>query len=141
MTTYFRIAKELLAYYYRVVYQEDGHFTQEAEDQVLPQDVIEPTRLQRQAIGEIVGALSTVKKAIKDASGHNDNEEEAYKSNPTLQRAIRNFYLSLPYQKVSNTPFRSPLLSFYAMHSQVAPLGGSYSRKGRGRKAEVRGLV
>ncbi|KAK4076859.1 hypothetical protein Purlil1_12541 [Purpureocillium lilacinum] len=99
LTTYSRTAKELLAYYYRVVYRQDGHFTREAEDQVLPRDVIEPTRLQRHAMSDIVGALGAVKKAVKDAGGCDDEED------------------------------------------RVAPLSGSGDGKGRGRKAEVRGLV
>ncbi|GJN78741.1 hypothetical protein PLIIFM63780_002250 [Purpureocillium lilacinum] len=135
LTTYFRTAKELLAYYYRVVYREDGHFTRETEDQVLPRDGIEPTRLQRQAMGEIVKALGAVRKAVKDDGGHGD-EEETYRSDPAIRRAIRNFYVTLLYQKVSSAPFRSPLLSFSTMRSRVAPVGGSGGGKGRVRLAE-----
>ncbi|KAJ4176250.1 hypothetical protein NW767_015506 [Fusarium falciforme] len=36
LTSYFRRMKQLLVYYYRVVFSEDGHFTRENEDQVLP---------------------------------------------------------------------------------------------------------
>ncbi|KJZ70144.1 hypothetical protein HIM_10451 [Hirsutella minnesotensis 3608] len=91
-------------------------------------------------MGEIVEALRAVRKAVKDAGGNGDGDDEAYRSDPALRRAIRNFYLSLPYQKVSSVPFRSPLLSFCAMLSRVTPVGGS-GGKGRGRKADVRGLV
>ena len=35
--------KQLLVYYYRVVYNEDGHFTRAKPNQVLPKDVIQLT--------------------------------------------------------------------------------------------------
>ncbi|KAG8664593.1 hypothetical protein FPOAC2_10293 [Fusarium poae] len=42
-TSYFRITKQLFAYYYRVVYRDDGHFTREDDHHVLPRDIIETT--------------------------------------------------------------------------------------------------
>lgn len=44
LVTYFRRMKELLVYYYRVVYREDGYFSRKTEAPALPRDVIEPTR-------------------------------------------------------------------------------------------------
>lgn len=38
----FRLTKQLLAYYYRVVYRSDGHFTNNTEGHALPHDVIKP---------------------------------------------------------------------------------------------------
>jgi hypothetical protein len=35
--------KQLLVYYYRVVYNKDGHFTRVKPNQVLPKDVIQLT--------------------------------------------------------------------------------------------------
>ncbi|KAG8664063.1 uncharacterized protein FPOAC1_014130 [Fusarium poae] len=57
LTSYFRITKQLLAYYYRVVYRVDGHFTREGESHAVPQDIIETTPLQRQAMEDVIGAL------------------------------------------------------------------------------------
>jgi hypothetical protein len=37
--------KQLLVYYYRVVYNEDGYFTRVKPDQVLPKNIIQPTTL------------------------------------------------------------------------------------------------
>ncbi|RKK48645.1 hypothetical protein BFJ69_g18122, partial [Fusarium oxysporum] len=54
LTSYFRITKQLLAYYYRVVYCEDGHFTRGGENHVVPQDIIETTPLQRQAMEDVI---------------------------------------------------------------------------------------
>jgi hypothetical protein len=40
LVTYFTTIKQLLVYYYRIVYCEGSHFTQAKLDQVLPKDVI-----------------------------------------------------------------------------------------------------
>jgi hypothetical protein len=75
--------KQLLAYYYRIVYSEDGHFTRSQarlEDQRLPGDVIQPTTLQIQAMDEIMEAL-----ALEDG-------EEAKLA---LKHAIQRLYLAL----------------------------------------------
>jgi hypothetical protein len=45
LVTYFTTMKQLLVYYYRVVYNKDGHFTRVKPDQVLPKDIIQPTVL------------------------------------------------------------------------------------------------
>jgi hypothetical protein len=37
--------KQLLVYYYRVVYNEDGYFTRVKLDQMLPKDIIQLTIL------------------------------------------------------------------------------------------------
>ncbi|KAH7248339.1 hypothetical protein B0J15DRAFT_551248 [Fusarium solani] len=44
LASYFRRTKRpLVYYYYRVVFNEDSHFTRENKDQVPPRDVTEPT--------------------------------------------------------------------------------------------------
>ncbi|PVH67955.1 hypothetical protein DL98DRAFT_442371, partial [Cadophora sp. DSE1049] len=43
LVTYFTIIKQLLVYYYRVVYCESGYFTRVQPNQTLPEDVIQPT--------------------------------------------------------------------------------------------------
>ncbi|RKK19093.1 hypothetical protein BFJ66_g17838 [Fusarium oxysporum f. sp. cepae] len=45
LTSYFRIIKQLLAYYYRVVYYDDGYFTREGKNHIVPQDIIKTTPL------------------------------------------------------------------------------------------------
>ncbi|KAI8401489.1 hypothetical protein FOFC_18358 [Fusarium oxysporum] len=57
LTSYFRITKQLLAYYYRVVYCEDGHFIRGGENHVVPQDIIETTPLQRQAMEDVIKSI------------------------------------------------------------------------------------
>jgi hypothetical protein len=49
--------KQLLIYYYRVIYKEDGHFTRTQLDQTLPADIIQPIIQQLQVIDEIITAL------------------------------------------------------------------------------------
>ena len=103
LVTYFTTIKQLLVYYYRVVYCEGGHFTRAKPDQVLPRDVIQPTAPQIQAMDEIIEAL-----AIED-------EEEAELA---LKHAIRRLYLALICHTVGSVPFKSPVLSFCAMLSR-----------------------
>jgi Lhr-like helicase len=103
LVTYFTTIKQLLVYYYRVVYNEDGHFTRAKPDQVLPRDVIQPTAPQIQAIDEIMEAL-----AVED-------KEEAELA---LKHAIRRLYLALICHTVGSVPFKSPVLSFCAMLSR-----------------------
>ena len=57
LTTYFRRMKQLLVYYYRVVYLDDGHFTRQGEGQTVPRDVIQPSERQVQAMDEIMDSL------------------------------------------------------------------------------------
>jgi hypothetical protein len=63
LTTYFCKMKELVAYYYRVVYQPDGHFSPPAPMQdksgPVPQarPVVRSTARQRQAMEEIINQL------------------------------------------------------------------------------------
>jgi superfamily II DNA helicase RecQ len=103
LTKYFTTTKQLLAYYYRIVYCEEGHFTRTQPDQKLPQDIIQPIAQQVQAMDEIREAL-----ALEDA-------EEATLA---LKHAIRRLYLALICQTVGSVPFKSPVLSFCAMLSR-----------------------
>ena len=61
LVKYFTAFEQLLVYYYRVVYCEDGHFTQADPDQKVPRDAIRPTAPQAQAMGEIMEALGSDK--------------------------------------------------------------------------------
>jgi hypothetical protein len=56
LVKYFRTWKQLLTYYYRVVYN-DGHFKRTSPDQRLPEDVIERTRQQQNAMDGVIYAL------------------------------------------------------------------------------------
>jgi superfamily II DNA helicase RecQ len=103
LVTYFTTMKRLLVYYYRIVYCEGGHFTRTKPDQILPRDVIQPTKQQIQAMDEIMEALGLV------------DEEEAMLA---LKHAIRRLYLALICQTVGSVPFKSPVLSFCAMLSR-----------------------
>ena len=95
--------KQLLVYYYRVVYCKGGHFTRAQPDQVLPGDVIQPTAPQIQAMDEIIEAL-----ALED-------REEAELA---LKHTIRRLYLALVCHTVGSMPFKSAALSFCAMLSR-----------------------
>jgi hypothetical protein len=112
LVKYSAILKKLLAYYYRVVYCEDGHFTQTTPGQKLPRDTIESTGPQLQAMGEIIAALAS----------EDEEEEEA-----ALKHAIRRLCLALICQTVGSVPFKSPVLSFCAMLSRKV------RKKGKGK--------
>ncbi|KFY23902.1 hypothetical protein V491_02362 [Pseudogymnoascus sp. VKM F-3775] len=99
LVKYFSTFKQLLVYFFRVVYYEDGHFTRTKPEQRLPGQVIRPTAEQKQALQEIVDALQ--------------NEDDA-----PLKHAVRRFYLALICQTVGSVPFRSAVLSFCAMLSR-----------------------
>jgi hypothetical protein len=117
LVTYFTTMKQLLAYYYRVVYCEDGHFPRTQPDQKLPRDVIQPTTQQTQAMDEIVDALTL---------------EDGEEAQLALKHAVRRLYLALICQVVGSVPFRFPVLSFCAM------LGRKVRGKGRGLWEEPR---
>ena len=44
LVMYFTTMKWLLVYYYYIVYCEDSHFTRTKLDQILPRDIIQPTK-------------------------------------------------------------------------------------------------
>jgi hypothetical protein len=115
LTKYFTAMKQLLTYYYRVVYREDGHFTKTQPEQNLPGDVIEPTTQQVRAMDEIIAALE-----------HQDREI----SEPALKHAIRRLFLALICHVVGSVPFKSPVLSFCAILSR------KINRKGKGQWEE-----
>ncbi|OBT71217.1 hypothetical protein VF21_09869 [Pseudogymnoascus sp. 05NY08] len=50
LVTYFTTMKQLLVYYYRVVHCEGGHFTRARPGQVLPGDVMRPTKTQTSSV-------------------------------------------------------------------------------------------
>ncbi|WKT54184.1 Helicase superfamily 1/2, ATP-binding domain [Fusarium oxysporum f. sp. vasinfectum] len=108
LTSYFRIQKQLLAYYYRTVFRADGHFTRERDDQIVPRDTIEATSMQQQAMKNIISIL---RRQDKMGNGVVDGDCE-------LKHAIRKFCISLICQTVGSRPFRSAILSFCAMKSR-----------------------
>ncbi|RAL58160.1 hypothetical protein DID88_002364 [Monilinia fructigena] len=96
LVKYFLIGKQLLVYYYRVVYSEDGFFTATQPDQKLPRDIIEPTSAQIRAMDAIMEALDM---------------EDAEESELALKRAIRRLYLALICHSIGSVPFKSPVLT------------------------------
>ncbi|KAH7113597.1 hypothetical protein EDB81DRAFT_307130 [Dactylonectria macrodidyma] len=116
LTSYFRRMKQLLVYYYRVVFYEDGHFTRENEDQVLPRDVIEPTPQQEPAMQGTIGALREQDERAKEKPANREQDDD--ERDAELKHAIRNFYVALICQTVGSRPFRSTVLSFCAMLSR-----------------------
>jgi hypothetical protein len=102
LVKYFTVGKQLLVYYYRVVHQSDGYFSRTSPDQKLPQDVIQPTAQQTQAMDEVMAAV-----------GRDDKV--------ALKHAIRRLYMALICQTVGSVPFRSAVLSFAAMLSRKGP--------------------
>ena len=80
LVSYFTTMKQLLVYYYRVVYSEDGHFTRTQSVQRMPSDTIQSSPQQRQAMGKIINAL-----ALED-----EDERQL-----ALKHAIRQLYLAL----------------------------------------------
>ena len=99
LVKYFTTFKQLLMYYFRVVYSEDGHFTTTHPDQPLPGTAITPTRDQKQAMQCIMAALE----------GDDDI---------LLKYAIRKLYLALICHIVGSVPYRSAVLSFASMLSR-----------------------
>jgi superfamily II DNA or RNA helicase len=112
LTSYFRTAKQLLVYYYRVVFRDDGHFTRESNSQVLPRDIIEGTSWQEKTMQNIINALRRQDETLPLRSG-GDKERDI-----ELKGAIRAFYISLICHTVGSRPFRSTVLSFCAMLSR-----------------------
>jgi hypothetical protein len=95
--------KQLLVYYYRVIYCEGGYFTRAKPEQVLPRDIIQPTAPQIQAMDEIMEALVL------------EDKEEA---ELVLKHTIRRLYLALICYTISSVPFKSLVLSFCVMLSR-----------------------
>ncbi|RBA14537.1 hypothetical protein FPRO05_03329 [Fusarium proliferatum] len=128
LTSYFRITKQLLAYYYRVVYREDGHFTRGDESHAVPQDTIETTPLQRKAMEDVIGALWRRDKAAKGRETPSCDKKDGVATrdydehDAELKHSIRKFYISLICQTVGSRPFRSAILSFCAMLSRTKAL-------------------
>ena len=102
LVKYFTAGKQPLVYYYRVVYRKNGHFSRTSPDQKLPEDVIQPTAQQTQAMGKIMKAV--------------ESQDEL-----SLKHAIRRFYMALICHIVGSVPFKSPVLSFAAMLSRAGP--------------------
>ena len=126
MVACFRLTKQLLAYYYRVVYLSDGHFTNNTEGHALPHDVIKPTLEQSQAMDAIITVLrrqDALQDATSSASGAdmdiNDVAAPTAELDDQLKKAIRDLLVSLICCWIVSKPFQSPLLSFCAMRSRT----------------------
>lgn len=114
LTTYFRRMKQLLVYYYRVVYLDDGHFTRQGEGQTVPRDVIQPSERQVQAMDEIMDSLEERDETTRAAR---------------LKRAVRELYIALACHEVGSARFQSPMLSFCAMLSRRKPVSSGDGRR------------
>ena len=140
---YFGKAKQLLAYWYRVLHSEGGHFTR-AEGGRVPADCINPTDEQMDAWGQVIYALqdeddrnhnnsSTNSNGNNNNNNDNDDNEDDNDDNDSvnaggdlplrLPRVVGNFFLSLIQHTVSSKPFQSAVLSFCAMASRVIRAG------------------
>ncbi|KAH6960097.1 hypothetical protein BKA56DRAFT_662594 [Ilyonectria sp. MPI-CAGE-AT-0026] len=137
LTSYFRRMKQLLVYYYRVVFYEDGHFTRENEDQVLPRDVIEPTPQQERAMQGIIDALREQDKRAKEKPANREEGEDDDERDAELKHAVRNFYVAMICQTVGSRPFRSTVLSFCAMLSRKKVLKRQEAKDGERLKQGV----
>lgn len=129
LTSYFRKIKELLVFYYRVVYKEDGHFTRETDEQTIPQDLIDKNDEQIQAMDEMFEALQATGGGGDSVGGSSSNGSSSKMKNngggnQRLERAIRKFYMRLICHNVGSAHFRSPVLSFCAMLSRTSAYGG-----------------
>ncbi|KAL7917060.1 hypothetical protein ACQKWADRAFT_326670 [Trichoderma austrokoningii] len=142
--------KELLVYYYRVVYCEDGHFTTPGGEggegghhhgrhcRAVPRDVIEPTDGQREAMDEMFDALQEEEEEEEEGDEDEGKESEDERWNSDGERdsklacAIRRFYMSLICQSVGSVPFRSPVISFCAMLSRKGLKVPVWSKAGGG---------
>ena len=130
LVDYFRLIKQLLVYYWRVVYlpqqalglepesprspvpdhtgdiPDRKHFHSTVPDGTTPEDTIVPSQLQIDSMDEIVAALDLIDEGIQ--------EQE-------LKRTIRQFYIALICHTVGSQPFKSPVISFCAMISRELP--------------------
>jgi len=109
LVAYFNTWTQLVIYYYRVVYSDNGHFTREQPSQAVPKDVIQPTSSQRKAMDKVVVL----------AREEMDDSEDV-----SLKHALRQFFLSLICHVVGSVPFRSPILSFCAILGRSFRMGG-----------------
>ena len=111
-------------YYYRVVYRKDEHFTSRVvgSGQALPQDVIESTREQREAMDEMFEVLRQ-----QDARGEDTKPGLGLglELELELEHAMRTFYTRLICNDVGSACFRAPVLSFCAMISRTAAYSGT----------------
>lgn len=112
LVKYFATMKQLLAYCYRVVLSETGHFTSSEPEQVLPVDIIRENGLQASAARRIMESLAMI-----DANDH-DDANAAKVAHAALKSAVRQFYVALICHDVGSRPFQSPVLSFCAMLSR-----------------------
>jgi superfamily II DNA helicase RecQ len=143
LTTYFRKVKQLLAYYYRVVYRPGGHFSPALSKDagwVVPQDVIEPTKTQVQAMDLLATTLQRQdkhrKRLLALGSESDDDKAEREKAEALeLLPGVRRLLMSLICHRVGSQPFQSALVSFCAMHSRerLLPSLGQASQSQAGR--------
>ncbi|KAG6018558.1 hypothetical protein E4U40_000164, partial [Claviceps sp. LM458 group G5] len=128
LVSYFQRMKELLVFFYRVAYREDGHFTVRAEPDAetvwptserqeytqLPQEIIRPTNGQRSAMQHILDKLSELKTI--DAWSHRSTggvrqavaAEKEKQMVEELKPAVRDFFMQLICHEFEGQPFQSP---------------------------------
>ncbi|KIS65887.1 uncharacterized protein UMAG_10980 [Mycosarcoma maydis] len=133
LNVYFHLTKQLLTYYYRVVYRPAGHFTSNTEGHPLPHDEIQPTSEQSQAMDTIIAVLRR-QDALNNVMIIDDDDDPAATAelDGQLRKAIRDLLVSLICCWVGDTPFESALLSFCAMRSLTLaqPIDGSFNARG-----------
>lgn len=154
LADYFRTTKQLLVYYYRVVYREDGHFTRPWEegdreegqtDGKVPRDTIEPTDEQQRAMREMFRALREEDSATAFSRPRGADKVSESGSRKTghcdsrLACAIRRFYIGLICHEVGGVPLRSPVISFCAMLSRKKPRNGSGHDRKRKKSSNLKG--
>ncbi|KAM6508149.1 hypothetical protein FALCPG4_018036 [Fusarium falciforme] len=113
-----RRIKQLLVFYYRVIFCEDSHFTREGNDQVLPRDVIKTTEWQAGAIEAIISRLQEQDEERGQRGERGEEGEDKEEDDQILKHGIRKLYLALVCQMLFGQPFESPVLSFCAMLSR-----------------------
>lgn len=94
LTKYFTTMKQLLAYYYRVVYRHNSHFSRTQPEQQLPSDSIEVTPIQRRAMRDVMDALAGLSYDIDD-----DTDKDM-----PLKCAVHRLILALISHVVSSQP-------------------------------------
>ncbi|KAG6248565.1 hypothetical protein E4U49_008391 [Claviceps purpurea] len=152
LVSYFQRMKELLVFFYRVAYQEGGHFTVRAEPDAetvsptserqeytqLPQEIIQPTNGQRSAMQHILDKLSELKTdyAWSHRSTGGDRWAVAAEKDKgiveELKPAVRDFFMQLICHEFEGQSFQSPVLSFCAMLSRTKAHAGHRSKEGTG---------
>ena len=117
LKTYFKLAKQFLAYFGRVAANRDHHFSADSEDIQRPEDVIEPTSEQLQKWQSI---RRTARQ--READGDADHEDR-------LRDELLDMCMLLIRHELGAQRYHSPLVSFCAMLS-IKPSTSSWMEPG-----------